>query len=766
MLASLPTVYRPASAQQKMTWTELQAKLEDPSHESRPRQRDSFDGDQVEEEMMVRKVTSISRGSCIEGALVTPVLSGATMTPVLSTKLADFQESVSIRRARLSMLESGQTNAVSKTDPAGVWHVERRPRLRKTGTKVLTSTSEERKAKLQRKMFEKQRNTERLAAFAAIPDSEIGPISAAFASCDKRGEGELRLDDVMACLQTLALSGTNAKERSEIRDLVADCVHRVATERPKLPQAGDEQRETTAVVDIIEFTLDVIPQVKELLLLLNGNELLRHFCNFDRQGMGLITTAQCGEIGRGLGYDPTTIAEMFAELYVRGELAKSCSEVDADVCQKVLAMAKRVSELKTMEALNNIKGELMSESLFDEFKEDIVKYHAVFKQQCHGRGVIHMDQIRACVRKVGLMPPSAEGQEFLDDLIDRFPHEHMKDVFMRQLGSANHQDFYADASAAGKLELIFDDFLRFMKFVRDYHQEHKRDYLVSFFNEYDADHSGTLDMREISTLLARMGCLPRTKQEQAEIMQVIQFVDADKSGFLDVDEFQELNNRMEERLNGIRYEEEVSHGLELGFTEQQLSAFRRIFEAIDLDFSGTLDQYELKVSLNLMGLRISSEVFERMFNVFDADHNGTFDFKEFVEFMHLIWDTPGLMDPSLGPSDWMPTQIRLLPEHVLRKVLECRNFPRSATWDMGKNELITLVCDCLKVYPDENFSKLLQVSTEAELYDCASRGQKKTDDAAADRRAGRATPDFSLGARGESFSRDRDMRIRSRDSAK
>merc|ERR1719326_2800108 len=93
--------------------------------------------------------------------------------------------------------------------------------------------------------------------------------------------------------------------------------------------------------------------------------------------------------------------------------------------------------------------------------------------------------------------------------------------------------------------------------------------MLADFNRYDRDRSGELDMQEVAKILHEMNLIPRTKEEQSEILAIFEEVDEDGSQTFDFKEFQVLIIRVKERLEKIAHERALSHALAIGHTNKR-----------------------------------------------------------------------------------------------------------------------------------------------------------------------------------------------------
>ncbi|KAL9654604.1 hypothetical protein ABK040_006666 [Willaertia magna] len=72
-------------------------------------------------------------------------------------------------------------------------------------------------------------------------------------------------------------------------------------------------------------------------------------------------------------------------------------------------------------------------------------------------------------------------------------------------------------------------------------------------------------------------------------------------------------------------------------SEQDINVYRTMFEKIDIDKSGTIDQNELAVIMKeLTEGKITNEEIAQMMTEADGDSDGKIDFEEFIKQMEKI----------------------------------------------------------------------------------------------------------------------------------
>lgn len=78
--------------------------------------------------------------------------------------------------------------------------------------------------------------------------------------------------------------------------------------------------------------------------------------------------------------------------------------------------------------------------------------------------------------------------------------------------------------------------------------------LIQMINEVDADGSGTIDFAEFLTLMARK---IKTKDSEAEIIEAFKVFDRDGSGKISAEELRQVMNNLGEKLSDQEVEEMI-----------------------------------------------------------------------------------------------------------------------------------------------------------------------------------------------------------------
>jgi Ca2+-binding EF-hand superfamily protein len=129
--------------------------------------------------------------------------------------------------------------------------------------------------------------------------------------------------------------------------------------------------------------------------------------------------------------------------------------------------------------------------------------------------------------------------------------------------------------------------------------------VAAAFRAADADLSGTLDVRELSTLLWTLG----VERSPAQCADLVAAADLDQSEKLSLPEVQSLFS---------------------------VAKLRDAFEALDADGSGAIAASELSLALKSLGYALPPRQCASLFAKVDGNGDGTVTFDEFARFFRFV----------------------------------------------------------------------------------------------------------------------------------
>eukprot|EP00931_Biecheleriopsis_adriatica_P060303 TRINITY_DN36202_c0_g1_i1.p1 TRINITY_DN36202_c0_g1~~TRINITY_DN36202_c0_g1_i1.p1 ORF type:complete len:993 (-),score=227.74 TRINITY_DN36202_c0_g1_i1:28-2868(-) len=159
----------------------------------------------------------------------------------------------------------------------------------------------------------------------------------------------------------------------------------------------------------------------------------------------------------------------------------------------------------------------------------------------------------------------------------------------------------------------------FITFVLQYQKKQHHAYALAFAS-CDSDGSGFVEREELADLLREFDIEPMSHV----LKEVIEEVDEDGRGTLDLDEFKQL-------MDVILLRE--------GFTKSEYEEFIGIFERFDRDGSGEIDVKELAALLNWLGFASDTTKLKAVVSEVDVDGSGEINQREYLMCMRKLRET-------------------------------------------------------------------------------------------------------------------------------
>ncbi|KAL5722019.1 hypothetical protein ACHQM5_005590 [Ranunculus cassubicifolius] len=132
------------------------------------------------------------------------------------------------------------------------------------------------------------------------------------------------------------------------------------------------------------------------------------------------------------------------------------------------------------------------------------------------------------------------------------------------------------------------------------------------FNCFDTNGDGKISKSELGNVLSALG----SHTSEAELQQMMEEIDKDGDGFIDLNEFAEFH-----KGNGD------------DCVEDGIKELQDAFNMYDKDQNGLISASELHLVLHCLGESCSIEDCGRMIGSVDADGDGYVNFEEFTKMM-------------------------------------------------------------------------------------------------------------------------------------
>ena len=142
------------------------------------------------------------------------------------------------------------------------------------------------------------------------------------------------------------------------------------------------------------------------------------------------------------------------------------------------------------------------------------------------------------------------------------------------------------------------------------------------FKYYDKDGSGKISASELKSVMDEMGI----SMNATQIKEALDSYDLNKDGEWDYSEFYNF------------YVKVVMNTDKKLTSEQEV---RGIFNLLDTDKNGKIDNKELAKFLEQIGTPIEPDMVSQLIEMYDENKNGALDFKEFEKFFNEAMNKTG-----------------------------------------------------------------------------------------------------------------------------
>ncbi len=137
--------------------------------------------------------------------------------------------------------------------------------------------------------------------------------------------------------------------------------------------------------------------------------------------------------------------------------------------------------------------------------------------------------------------------------------------------------------------------------------------LKEAFDFFDKNNSGSIDPKEINTVLNQLG----TKSTETEISDMMTSIDKNNDNAVSFDEFCVM----------------IKASSKFELKQDAQDEIREQFKLFDLDGNGSISPDELKKVMATMGEKISDEEIDDLLAKYDLNKNGFIEYNEFVKYM-------------------------------------------------------------------------------------------------------------------------------------
>eukprot|EP00927_Polykrikos_kofoidii_P061024 TRINITY_DN55914_c0_g1_i1.p1 TRINITY_DN55914_c0_g1~~TRINITY_DN55914_c0_g1_i1.p1 ORF type:complete len:791 (+),score=150.38 TRINITY_DN55914_c0_g1_i1:55-2373(+) len=415
-----------------------------------------------------------------------------------------------------------------------------------------------------------------------IPSVETKALSAKKLDelSEKIGMSEQEIQTLFTAFNRYDLDDNGLLDRAELRQSLADLGMQPRTREEKVEVHEilcDHDLEGLSMYDFDSY-LSLVNTLRFRLRQIQSSEFREAFEEADVDGSNTMDYEEVMDIlSRRMGLAPQTedetheVRNIFAHADADGD-----GQLNFEECQEcVQRMRSKLMIMRREEAMMLAKAFQLRQDMLMEFVDDLPSFWEIFNQYDHGsRRFLSKVDLVALLMDTGVAPSAGECRRMM--------------VVQHVLTIMATDD---------------NDFLHMLRIVSEIRRQCKEvvmDDLTWKFKSYDRDRSDSLGMPEICQILEDFGMLPKTRDEQQSIAQVIERFDVDGSGAFDIMEFREFFQRLIEQVQQCERKRENMAVCGVGFSMAQVATLRRTYLTLGPQRNGRVGQLDVALSLGAL----------------------------------------------------------------------------------------------------------------------------------------------------------------------
>lgn len=460
----------------------------------------------------------------------------------------------------------------------------------------------------------------------------------------QKTRNHLEKEDMQRVVEALADFGIKADNRTEKLQLQsALAIFGVETQKEDGSEGGS--------VGLSKF-LDLIAEARHKLRIARSSRVFHAWRLLDKEEQGALPPPKVIKLLEDLGHTPAegTKERKELEAYVQSVAAArggllNFHEVEFIAGETrehdVRERRRREEDIKKMHKLCD-----ENEFFFKEHRSQLLELHSAFQLMLEDddQGALSLGPSHSHEKKHRDSLDVEEVLGLLEDLgcltFDTSSDceakwERVEGIIEDQC--KKEEDLHRPRTAEGP-GLSFLGFLKVLNKLRNLEMTEKASDVMVLFELYDLDRSNSLDIKEVCLFLVDLNLQPKTPQEQEVIANLMEEVDKDGSGQLEVDELLHLVQRVSERVCQLKREAENAYAKKLGFPLKKTIYLRRAFEKLDFNKNGFLDAREVGLCIKVLcssvgGIKLTAKRLKAVF----GDHFESFEEEiDFLEFLSLM----------------------------------------------------------------------------------------------------------------------------------
>lgn len=397
--------------------------------------------------------------------------------------------------------------------------------------------------------------------------------------------------------------------------------------------------------DFVRFAVELVPRVRAKLIELRQEALSEQFNFYDQDRNGLLDFEECFDILKklcrnldGVGYAQVEpeFNELFDTLSVEDEHGR---HVDFDGFQMLIERVREKCECVRRQRECDIMHERgLTQEIVANYVDELLMLNQTFNaHDADENGGLDDTEVVGALLEHGLVPKAA--------------------------GQRAHVEWLVMQAAYGTSEglITFSRFLELVRKVREASRDFEEDRLMEYFRDCDKDGNGLLTFAEAAVMFEKLGLVPKCRDDQDEMKELLLKVDVNDSGDIDFKEFQHLVQHITEKLRSNQRQRENALGASLGFSLHQVADFREIFFHLEPGFVGAESEparigiEECRKVLTLARTHMEPAKLKALLGSLDSTSKdtkltGRIDLEGFLLFMKAVEDSQKAEAPP-DPKD-------------------------------------------------------------------------------------------------------------------
>jgi len=446
-------------------------------------------------------------------------------------------------------------------------------------------------------------------------------------------------------------------------------------------------------VDFEEFCSEIIGATRMALTTVRQDMHFNEFLRVLEDGASVfLDHDQFRILGQRLGIREILVSEKLTELMENESLnATSDSQkrevlsgLDFDTVHQMLVDLEEREELHRFRAELDIKVRKgIPEDKFWKYKSELVRMYERFQYYDADRsGRLGYKEVKMLLHSLGLQPYKVKEGLVVDRTLKECDIDKME-------------------------SLTFYEFLELVAKFRQHQKVSREAKLRREFGKQVKEQGrlNEVELESIHGLLGAVSICGKTTEEREMVTKTVHEVQMACDVVINFTEFEELCQRISERLGYLRVEHQIKIAEQLGIDKSKLVQYQVVFEQLHPKENGAITQDDFGKALYMLLARPpEKKELMQLCATLGIDPNDDLSWSKYLKLLQAVY---------VGKSGWiskeLPFTLRGVSDMKLREILRLFNLGEDYVNQVKSEELPELVGGYLNVKPDAN----LRVAAES-----------------------------------------------------